>query len=384
MATAKRSNSSNGIRKITLKSGGVRYEARINAGHDPVSKTFRTKAEATEWRTKTLALIHTGTPVPKAKQGKLTVENAIDAYTAHRKTTKKKLSANQLTEFETVKNHLGNRPITSLSTQELEVWIAMIQEEPKGYYTNGTPMKPYAEASARRLYFALKKAVEWFAPKNGINLDATLFKLEDGSMPRAWAGQRERRLRDGEEQRLYEGGLTRKGCYTRQDWEAVIGFALESAMRTQEIIRAEFNDVDPDGELLKVFADNSKTQVGRFVPLSERAKAIIQLQKQAAPKGEKRIFHQFPSEDALGSAFSDLVARVKIEDLTFHDLRHEAISRLCVKHEMSLVQIMRMTGHKTMAAFMGYVQLYETYERKGLKAAQKKLAEIEQESSAAA
>ncbi len=203
-------------------------------------------------------------------------------------------------------------------------------------------------------------------------------------MPRAWAGQRERRLRDGEEQRLYEGGLTRKGCYNRQDWEAVIGFALETAMRTQEIIRAEFNDVDPDGELLKVFADSTKTKHGRYVPLSERAKEIIKLQKLTAPKGTKRIFHQFPSEDALGSAFANLTARVKIEDLKFHDLRHEAISRLCIKHEMSLVQIMRMTGHKTMGAFMGYVQLFDTYERKGLKAAQNKLTAIEDESSMAA
>lgn len=384
MATAKRSKSNNGIRKITLKSGGIRYEARIHAGNTTSSETFKTKAEAVEWRTKMLALIHTGAPVPKAKLGKLTVEDAIKAYKAHRKTTKKKLSVNRLSEYDKVTDQVGDRPIKSLNTQEIEAWVGLLQKVPKGFYTTGAPKPPYAEASARRLFFALKKAVEWFAQKNGIYLSPTLFKLEEDSMPRAWAGHRQRRLRDGEEQRLYAGGLTRKGCYTRQDWEAVIGFALESAMRTQEIIRAEFNDVDPDGELLQVFADNTKTQDSRFVPLSERAKEIIQLQKQTAPQGEKRIFHQFPSEDALGSAFANLVERVKIKNLKFHDLRHEAISRLCIKHEMSLVQIMRMTGHKTMGAFMGYVQLFDNYERKDLKAAQNKLTAIEDEPSMAA
>ena len=61
-----------------------------------------------------------------------------------------------------------------------------------------------------------------------------------------------------------------------------------------------------------------------------------------------------------------LTKRAGIEDLTFHDLRHEATSRLCEAstrsrknggNSMSLMEIMEMTGHDTMTTFRGYVKL---------------------------
>ena len=370
MVTVKRSSSSNGIRKIALKGGKVSYEARINASGQVVSKTFKSKKEAVEWRTKALSQIHTGTKVPTARQSKATVADAIDAYTEHRKTLRN-ISSNHLTDFAKVKLDMGGNTIKQLTTPLIEAWLSFLKNEPKGYYKDGRPMAPYAEASVRRFFYALKSSVEWYAGQHtSVAVPASVFKLSKSSQLKSWAGHRERRLRHGEEERLYAGGLKRKDCYTRDDWQVMIGFALETAMREQELYFAGFDDVDPEGHLLRIYANNEKTKIGRYIPLSDTAKNIIKLQKVSAPNGEKRIFHQFPSPNAIGTAFTALCARVKIVDLHFHDLRHEAISRMCIKHEMTISQIMKMTGHRSMATFMGYMQLFEEHERKDLLKAQ--------------
>jgi len=371
MATAKRNSSKDGVRKITLKSGQVRYEARVNARNENLSKTFKLKADAVAWRTKALSMIHTGTPVPKARLAKFTVADAITEYTKHRLSLNPPMSSNQLTEYKQVKIHQGRRLISELKTDFLEKWLSLLTTEPKGRYKDPKKgvMKPYAKSSARRFFYSLKTAVEWHAQKHNYTVNPNLFKLSKQAKPAAWDGQRERRLRAGEEERLYAGGLTRKGCYTRTDWEAIIGFALETGMRTQEIFFAEFDDVTPEGNRLRIYSESSKTKVGRYVPLSQMAKSIIKAQLAISPAGNKRLFHQFPSADAIGSAFANLTRRVGIEDLHFHDLRHEAISRMCVKRERSLTQIMDMTGHTEMRTFFGYVKLHDEEERLELQAA---------------
>lgn len=364
MATSKRNGTSYGVSEIKRKTGKIRYEARINvAGHKDLSKTFDTKAEAKAWRTKTLALIHTGSPLPK--KNKVLVGDAIDAYVQHL-TSINKLSSNRKTEYMKVKNDLGDRPIEQLTTLEIEQWIAMLQQVPRGHYKDGREKPPYAEASARRFFYCLKPSLEWHSRNDGYTLPPYLLDLSKAAKPDAWAGHRERRLRDDEEEKLYAGGLTRKGCYNRQDWEAMIGFALETAMRQQEIFYAKFDDIEKSDDLLRIPKGNSKTKTGRKVPLSNKVKAVIELQRKTSPEGNKRIFHQFPSATAIGTAFTTLVERVGIEDLHFHDLRHEAISRLCVSHEMTLPQIMKVTGHKSFKTFDGYLQLYEMHERKAL------------------
>ncbi len=57
------------------------------------------------------------------------------------------------------------------------------------------------------------------------------------------------------------------------------------------------------------------------------------------------------------NAFKALTERAGIKNLKFHDLRHEATSRLCEAGTMKLMEIMEMTGHDTMTTFKGYVKL---------------------------
>jgi integrase len=201
-------------------------------------------------------------------------------------------------------------------------------------------------------------AVQWYAKVKRLSLDPHLFEIEKGFMPKAWSNKRDKRLTRVQEQRLYEAGLHRGDfTYTRQDWEAIIGFALETAMRLQEIVRARWDDLVTDDLKLKVRAPNSKTRTDRIALLSKRAREIVASQRAGCPDKEQRIFYQFPNPKAVTEAFGRLTLRADLEDFHFHDLRHEATSRLCESGKLGQMHIMNMTGHKSMTTFQGYVHL---------------------------
>lgn len=86
--------------------------------------------------------------------------------------------------------------------------------------------------------------------------------------------------------------------------------------------------------------------------LSQRARAIVKAQEEKCPEKETRIY-QVPNPKALGTSFACLTERAGIDNLHFHDLRHEATSRLCEAGKLSQMAIMEMTGHMSMQTFRG-------------------------------
>ena len=68
----------------------------------------------------------------------------------------------------------------------------------------------------------------------------------------------------------------------------------------------------------------------------------------------KRIF---PITDvAVRQAWDRLRRRAGITDLTFHDLRHEAVSRQ-FESGLSIPQVMAISGHQTVSQLFRYVNL---------------------------
>jgi integrase len=66
----------------------------------------------------------------------------------------------------------------------------------------------------------------------------------------------------------------------------------------------------------------------------------------------------FPSKGrAVSHAFAKACKHVGIADLHFHDLRHEATSRLFENTDLRDVEIASITGHKTMEMLKRYAHL---------------------------
>ena len=59
----------------------------------------------------------------------------------------------------------------------------------------------------------------------------------------------------------------------------------------------------------------------------------------------------------LYAAFSRACERAGIKNLTFHDLRHEALSRLAESGDFSALELAAVSGHKTLQMLKRYTHL---------------------------
>jgi integrase len=116
-------------------------------------------------------------------------------------------------------------------------------------------------------------------------------------------------------------------------------FALETAMRMGEICSLTANDIVGRVAHLRT----TKNGLPRAVPLSPRALEIWQM----VPEG---FGVEAPTVDALFRVARD--ERTEIRGLTFHDTRHEAITRLAKK--LHVLDLARMVGHQDIRQLMTY------------------------------
>lgn len=125
-------------------------------------------------------------------------------------------------------------------------------------------------------------------------------------------------------------------------------FALETAMRRGEIANLCHDDVNPDSTIVNIRhskTDKATGRNGRRFPLSAKALEIVSRQPRRTLKNgepDARVFGVAP--DSITNGFKRLCARAGIEGLRFHDLRHEATSRL-IERGYTFAEVMVITGH---------------------------------------
>ena len=125
-----------------------------------------------------------------------------------------------------------------------------------------------------------------------------------------------------------EGPLDQK----QQRVAAAFLLAIETAMRAGEICSIEQDNVDLERRV--VHLARTKNGTARDVPLTSTAVEIL-----------KRVDCHFDlAPGSLSSIFLRAVRRSGIEDLTFHDTRHEAITRLAKK--LDILELARAVGHR--------------------------------------
>ena len=147
-----------------------------------------------------------------------------------------------------------------------------------------------------------------------------------------------------------ESGRSADGTFcsgTRNPWlKPFIQLAIETAMRRGEILKLEWRHVNL--EKRTAFLPDTKNGDSRTVPLSSRAVLILrELPKSAGDR-------VFPiSEESFDHGFRRAVKRAGIEDLHFHDLRHEAASRMAGKLT-NILELSAVTGHKDLRILKRY------------------------------
>ena len=179
--------------------------------------------------------------------------------------------------------------------------------------------------------------LEWGVPMPNNPVDAV--RIPNGIK------RRERRLRDGEYDALMQAAL--KSCKNTLIWP-MVDFAIETGMRRSEILSLRWENLS-DQERIASLPD-TKNGSKRDVPLTLKAAKVIA----NLPAHTENIF---PTSDyAVRHAWDRLIKRASIEDLKFHDLRHEAVSRF-FEMGLSVPEVALISGHKDYRMLARYTHM---------------------------
>lgn len=350
---------------------GISWEARIHRkGYPALSRSFSTKKDALTWAREQEGKIDKGKSIRTAEG--FSVANALEEYATHLD-SKKKLDASTKARFNTLNVHLGQFGISVLSAAKLEAFILGMREleipapstarKVHPLYNGGKPKK-YAEATIRKLVYALKTTLDWHAKTHGYELPLHLFDFEK---PSSWSQPRERRLEDGEEEKVLEAcrfvttknkkgeSVGKKPRAHGDAYASLFIFALETAGRLGEILQAEWKEVDLEKRLWNIPGPKSKTRRGRIVELSKKAvSALTTLQPDRAQRNGV-IFEELPAGKAKFVTWKRILQDAGSEKLGWHDCRHEAISRWVIRGGSDM-KISAMAGH-AISVMQRYVHL---------------------------
>lgn len=185
--------------------------------------------------------------------------------------------------------------------------------------------------------------------------------------------ERDRRLEDGEEPRILQvlaGGYTtdlKQRELVLEHPEALqtlFLLALETAMRLREMYTLEVKQVDFPKRT--IFLTKTKNGSLRQVPLTKPAMALLKKYIKEQPT-QKYLFPWFTGKyddhvlrnitSSLSQQWRRIFKHAGCTGLTFHDLRHEATSRIFERTKFSDVEISKITGHKTLKMLQRYANL---------------------------
>ncbi len=152
---------------------------------------------------------------------------------------------------------------------------------------------------------------------------------------------------------LHHFGAVRANRPKSIPMQKIIAFAIFSTRRQEEITRIERPDLDAKHSRILVRDmkhPGDKAGNDTWCDLAPEALKIIQSMKHS----DKRIFPY--TTDAISAAFTRACQVLGIEDLHFHDLRHDGISRL-FEMGRNIPQAAQVSGHRSWSSLKRYTHI---------------------------
>ncbi|HDR8961595.1 TPA: site-specific integrase [Burkholderia vietnamiensis] len=357
------------------KRGQYQWEAQVRRrGYPAQSKTFTTKAEAEAWANMIESEMSRGVWVSRSEAEATTLFEALKRY-EEEVSLSKKGAAQESSVIKTCQAvDLAKRPLATIRSAD----IAKLRDEWLKNYKPATVLRRLAVLS--HVFNIARK--EW-----GMESLTNPVELVRKPQPN---NARTRRIAAGDPSTVAPGGEEPESERGAQDGELervarasgsallppIIWLAVETAMRRGEIVSLLWMHVDLNRCV--VHLPSTKNGNARDVPLSSRAVAVLQALKDSydaksnpTEDGESDADRVFEiRSDAVTRAFERAVARARkiyvdecraaklkpdgkfLTDLRFHDLRHEATSRLASIFPMH--ELTKITGHKDPRMLMRY------------------------------
>lgn len=336
------------------KDGSVAYRARVRVMQDGVTyhetETFDRRPAAAAWISKRERELSKPGAVAKSKNDDpTTLAKVIDRYIEE---TVKEIGRTKAQVLTAIKNYdIANMPCSSIKSKDIVEFLQALTSKPQtvGNY-----------ASHLAAIFAIARPMWGYRLDEQEMKDAVKVARRMGIISRS--AQRDRRPTLDELDRLIGYFIERrKKVPQAMPMHKVIAFALFSTRRQEEITRIRWKDFQREHK--RVLVRDMKhpgEKIGNhtWVDLPDQAIQIIG----SMPKDKSEIFPY--STDAISANFTRACKLLDIDDLRFHDLRHEGISRL-FEIGWNIPHVAAVSGHRSWVSLKRYTHIRETGDKYG-------------------
>jgi integrase len=310
------------------KRGELQWQAKVRRkGQPPICRTFETRAMAEGWARSVEREMDLNTFIPRSDADHVTLAEALDRFESEYLPQLKHSDRYASRIAKLKRRPIAARILTQIKSHTIADFIRERQAEGVGPNTIRLDL-----ALLSRLFNIAR--LGW----NMENLSNPVLGVPRPRLPRG----RERRFEPGEEERLLAAATPRL--------RPIILFALETAMRREEISNLEWKHIDFNRKT--AFSEDTKNGESRSVPLSPAAlEILISMPRHISGK----VFNMSP--EAITGAVYRICIKAHIDDFSLHDLRHEATSRLFENTDLDVMEIKMITGHKSLQMLSRYTHL---------------------------
>jgi len=318
----------------TFRKRNDKWQARVQrSGQSSIAKSFHSKADALKWARNVESQLDLGTLVPKQTMPRLMP--MLERYVAEVTPTKKGESQERYRAAQLMKTKLADLFMDKITGEV----VAKYRDQRLTQVSNNTVRLELAFLSV--VFEQARK--EW-----GLAVSNPVRQIR---MPKP-GKPRTRRLEAGEEEALLAACAASGAHYLH----SFVVLAIETAMRFGELAGVTWANVN--FEKRTIYLPDTKNGQARTVPLSTRAVAALQILPRSI---SGRLFSAKPG--SIRSAYLIAVQKAKagshegiLMNLRFHDLRHEAVTRLFEKG-LNPIEVGMVSGHKTLSMLQRYTHL---------------------------
>lgn len=338
-----------------IKTPSGTWKAVIRKSGWPTSiKTFRLKKDAEDWSRRTEDEMVRGLFIQRSPSERMTFEKAMRRYLSEVTPTKRPLTQSaEKNRARSLVDFFGKYSLAAITTELIAQYRdARLSGQDRMKDGKAQPRA----ANTVRLDLALLGHLFTVALKEwGLGLPHN--PVLNIRRPSPGPG-RNRRLKADEELRLL--AAVDKHSNPMLSW--IVRIAVETGMRSSEIATLRRTQVELERRI--VCLTETKNTLPRTVPLSLAATETFRLalNNPARPAETDLIFYGEPGRDGrrrpynFNKVWGDIKKSVGVADFKFHDLRHEAVSRL-VELGLSDQEVASISGHKSMQMLRRYTHL---------------------------
>lgn len=328
--------------------GGIAYMAKIIMRREGKvilreSRTFETRPAASRWMAIREGELAEPGAVARANIDNPTLATAIDRYIDE---SRKAIGKTKAQVLEAIKAHpIADKRCAQIASDDLVDYAKFLGKARK-------PQTVGNYISHLGAVFTVARPA-WAYPLDSRAMDdARIVMTKLGLI--AKSGERDRRPTLDELDRImrhFETRSIRKP--SSSPMVRITAFAIFSTRRQEEITRIAWSDLDEaHSRVLVRNMKNPGEKIGNDVwcDLPPEALAIIK----ATPRSHAEIFPY--GTDGISAAFTRACAFLGIEDLHFHDLRHDGVSRL-FELGWNIPHVAAVSGHRSWQSLKRYTHI---------------------------